>query len=188
MRGMGTKSFGIAAALIGGLVYFASAPANATTYDWTLSGTVSGFGTITTNDALVSNAGSIGTDITGITGTIDNQTVSGLNGFGDNILYPSNLGTDGFGPLKGLLDALGLSFSLDGSITNIFFAGTAGYDFESFGNSDPALSFARNESFSVSAAATPLPATLPLLAGGLGFVGYLARRRKRTGKQAPATA
>lgn len=32
--------------------------------------------------------------------------------------------------------------------------------------------------------ATPLPATLPLFAGGLGFVGYLARRRK----QARATA
>jgi hypothetical protein len=27
--------------------------------------------------------------------------------------------------------------------------------------------------------ATPLPATLPLFAGGLGFVGYLTRRRKR---------
>ncbi len=28
-------------------------------------------------------------------------------------------------------------------------------------------------------ATTPLPATLPLFAGGLGFVGYLTRRRKR---------
>jgi hypothetical protein len=28
--------------------------------------------------------------------------------------------------------------------------------------------------------ATPLPATLPLFAGGLGFVGYLTRRKKRT--------
>jgi len=27
--------------------------------------------------------------------------------------------------------------------------------------------------------ATPLPATLPLFAGGLGFVGYLTRRRKK---------
>jgi hypothetical protein len=34
-------------------------------------------------------------------------------------------------------------------------------------------------------AATPLPATLPLFAGGLGFVGYLTRRRK---KAAPAAA
>jgi hypothetical protein len=26
---------------------------------------------------------------------------------------------------------------------------------------------------------TPLPASLPLFAGGLGFVGYLTRRKKR---------
>jgi hypothetical protein len=30
--------------------------------------------------------------------------------------------------------------------------------------------------------ATPIPASLPLFAGGLGFVGYLSRRRKRSGK------
>jgi hypothetical protein len=35
---------------------------------------------------------------------------------------------------------------------------------------------------------TPLPATLPLFAGGLGFVGYLARRRKQSGKQALVAA
>jgi len=34
---------------------------------------------------------------------------------------------------------------------------------------------------------TPLPATLPLFAGGLGFVGYLTRR-KRSPKQTPAAA
>ena len=33
--------------------------------------------------------------------------------------------------------------------------------------------------------ATPLPATLPLFAGGLGFVGFLAKRRKNA-KQALA--
>ena len=31
-----------------------------------------------------------------------------------------------------------------------------------------------------AAAATPLPATLPLFAGGLGFVGYLTRRKRKT--------
>jgi len=36
--------------------------------------------------------------------------------------------------------------------------------------------------------ATPLPATLPLFAGGLGFVGYLAKRRKQNAKQALAAA
>jgi hypothetical protein len=36
-----------------------------------------------------------------------------------------------------------------------------------------------------TSSATPLPATLPLFAGGLGFVGYLTRRKKRN---AQATA
>jgi hypothetical protein len=36
--------------------------------------------------------------------------------------------------------------------------------------------------------ATPLPATLPLFAGGLGFVGYLTKRRKQNAKQALAAA
>ena len=41
--------------------------------------------------------------------------------------------------------------------------------------------------FSISeTATTPLPATLPLFAGGLGFVGYLTRRKKRA--QAVAAA
>jgi hypothetical protein len=38
------------------------------------------------------------------------------------------------------------------------------------------------------ASATPIPATLPLFAGGLGFVGYLAKRRKQNGEQARAVA
>jgi len=36
--------------------------------------------------------------------------------------------------------------------------------------------------------ATPLPATLPLFAGGLGFVGYLTGRKKRKAGQALAAA
>jgi hypothetical protein len=40
----------------------------------------------------------------------------------------------------------------------------------------------------LTAATTPLPATLPLFAGGLGFVGYLTRRRKQSAKQVLAAA
>ena len=36
--------------------------------------------------------------------------------------------------------------------------------------------------------ATPLPAALPLFAGGLGFVGYLTGRKKRKAGQAIAAA
>jgi hypothetical protein len=40
----------------------------------------------------------------------------------------------------------------------------------------------------IAAATTPLPAALPMFAGGLGLVGYLARRRKRSSGQALAAA
>ena len=36
-----------------------------------------------------------------------------------------------------------------------------------------------DQSFTLEIGTTPLPATLPLFAGGLGFVGYLTRRRKQ---------
>jgi hypothetical protein len=51
------------------------------------------------------------------------------------------------------------------------YAQQASYSFGS--NSDPG-----NWTTTTSVAATPLPATLPLFAGGLGFVGYLTRRKK----------
>ncbi len=42
--------------------------------------------------------------------------------------------------------------------------------------------------FTAAVTATPLPATLSLFAGGLGFVGFLAKRRKQNAKQAIAAA
>ncbi len=45
-----------------------------------------------------------------------------------------------------------------------------------------------SNSFSASASTTPLPATLPLFAGGLGFVGYLTGRKKRKAGQTLAAA
>jgi hypothetical protein len=39
------------------------------------------------------------------------------------------------------------------------------------------------EGVSATPSATPLPAAFPLFAGGVGFVGYLARRRKRGASQ-----
>jgi hypothetical protein len=43
-------------------------------------------------------------------------------------------------------------------------------------------------SFTAPVSATPLPATLPLFAGGLGVVGFLAKRRKRNASRALAAA
>jgi hypothetical protein len=36
--------------------------------------------------------------------------------------------------------------------------------------------------------ATPLPATFPLFAGGLGVFGFISRRKKRNAEKALATA
>jgi len=44
------------------------------------------------------------------------------------------------------------------------------------------------EAIVTGGSATPAPAALPLFAGGLGFVGYLTRRRKQSSKQALAAA
>jgi hypothetical protein len=45
-----------------------------------------------------------------------------------------------------------------------------------------------NEEANFDVTPTPLPASLPLFGGGLGFVGYLAKRRKRSATLALATA
>jgi hypothetical protein len=45
-----------------------------------------------------------------------------------------------------------------------------------------------NGSLSIALAPTPLPAALPLFAGGLGMLGLFGRRRKRTAAQASAAA
>jgi hypothetical protein len=163
----------LVALLFGGALALSSA-AKADTYDWTLTGTIDGSGTITTsNTPPATNAGSVGQNVTGVTGTIDGETIGILNSFGDNILYPSNVGTDGFGPLKGALDALGLSFDVNGNVTaNIFFAGN-GYDVEIFPTTGEV--FAGGESFSV-VAATPLPPAWTMMLGAIVMLGFYAFR------------
>jgi hypothetical protein len=79
------------------------------------------------------------------------------------------------------------------TVTSIFnFSATVGEDtLSSIGLTSFQLSSSNNPccdipttiggtvAFALAPAATPLPATLPLFAGGLGFVGYLTRRKKR---------
>ena len=168
------KSLGIASIIGGSLFAFAGVPASAATYDWTLTGTFSGSGTLTTNDVAIMNAGSTGETITGISGTFNGSNITSIvpNG-NDNILYPNNFGSDGFGPPKGALDALGLFFVVNGGDINIFFAGSAGYDVEG------ASILANSERFAVSlaVAASPLPSSWIMTAGGLVGLGFLAFRR-----------
>jgi len=81
----------------------------------------------------------------------------------------SLLGNPGSGTVNAAVEITGLN-----SFTSLTFSDTTG--------NSPAFEF------DIGEAATPLPATLPLFAGGLAFVGYLAKRRKQNVKQAFAAA
>lgn len=164
------------------------------TVDWTLtsgsSAATGGFhfaggGTIT------ATSGTGGYVITGITGTISDgstpETITGLATAGDDLLFPigstftgppivdagssyistSNLNTTGFGfrTVAGTIDIVGFN---NPNSTDVV-AGKNNY-----GETSP-------DGFGVGTfalTATPLPATPPLFAGGLSFVGLLTRRKK----------
>jgi hypothetical protein len=83
-----------------------------------------------------------------------------------------------------VVDTLNQSFNTSGpTLVTLDWSGINEVEFSSGG--------ARGDQFvldNLDISNTPLPATLPLFAGGLGFVGYLTRRRKQSGKQALATA
>ena len=79
----------------------------------------------------------------------------------------SLLGNPGSGTVNAAVEITGLN-----SFTSLTFSDTVG--------NSPAFEF------DIGEAATPLPATLPLFASGLGFVGYLAKRRKQNANQALA--
>jgi hypothetical protein len=172
------------ALVIGGFLSFAAtmAPASASTvYDWTLSGgdlAATGSGSITVSDTAVQYAGSTGETITAISGTIDGSAITGLTTVGDNILYPYNFGSDGFGSLKGMLDASGLSFmTAAGQTFNIFFAGMAGYDEEG------SVPFGQGTFTVTEVSPTPLPPTWTMMLGallGLGFIFYRGGSRRTT--------
>ncbi len=104
-----------------------------------------------------------------------------------NASDPNNLTVQFYGP--GYTSTLNLVFEfslLDPIAYNPIIGGINGPSYECSGFSCTA----NDERFVDAgfAAATPLPATLPLFAGGLGFVGYLVRRRKRSGEEIRAAA
>lgn len=157
--------------------------ANASTYDYVFSaGSYSAVGTLTTG-ATAFDGGFLITDMTGSfspDGGVSEYalTLAPLGTFpqfNDNLLfYPGN---------PPYLDFNGLAFDADGEEWNVFYATTAE------GGDNAYVLFIENESFVESfdgsftvapaVSATPLPATLPLLAGGLCIIGFLAHRRKR---------
>jgi hypothetical protein len=122
--------------------------------------------------------------VTSVTGTLGPFTVSlaptgtvsnGFGDFNDNILYyDTPVPTSYF-------DSMGLGLSIGGNGADIA-CGVGCFVIYPDTPSD------LHPITSLSVSQTPLPAALPLFAGGLGMVGLLARRRKRQAKSTLAAA
>ena len=132
---------------------------------------VTGSGTFTVSDTSSTVLGFTGYQVE--SATFDNSpvTLSSYEG-ADNVLFP---GGYGYGTPQGLTDGGGIAFETSGGeFINITSAGGGLYnEYVLSGNT---FSEGVRGDFSVNVAATPLPATLALFAGGLGFVGFLARK------------
>ena len=166
----GMTRFGASALIVAGLIAVGfSAPARASVvYNLTLTATsdsdstpltmYDGTGTITLSSApsptMQTNYASAP-----VTFSIDGESFSGtatsvqfLDGNFRNATFSEQIGSS---PFRFVLDTTGVfAFYYDNELQEA--AGT----------------------ITSSLATTPLPATLPLFAGGLGFVGYLTRRKK----------
>jgi hypothetical protein len=153
------------------------APASATTWNWEIIGAGSYDGSGTISGSVSCGVGCF--EITAATGDIAGDTITGIstfaNQFGapDNYLFPS--AADPF-----QIDTLGISFAVSGpflgTAVNIFHE--AGFDIDKL---DPqnGTGEAFGDFMIVGVVATPLPAALPLFAGGLGMIGLLGRRKNR---------
>jgi hypothetical protein len=141
-----------------------------------------------------------------VTGEIDGLFANGTNEKATHVYLESypNVGlsfTVPFDMVPSVDESNSFDVNAAGQITDVFFQADDGqttYDFcLSYGKCNPASFLYNWQSQQIAGAsdlsftlvsATPLPATLPLFAGGLGFVGYLTRRRKQNSKQALAAA
>jgi len=160
--------------------------AGAVTLDWSVSGL--GSGTITATTPGVAGVHTA----TGITGTFQGSglTLLPANSWGGNdnlVYYPVSASPTGLN----LLDFDGVSFSYNGGkgVGNLYGYTTgatpgscctvAAYQVKYNSQNSGKTTHGTVASASVSVAATPLPASLPLFAGGAAVVGLVARRRKK---------
>jgi hypothetical protein len=176
-----------AAFVIGGLLPLiaGSVPANASTvdFDWTLTGpaaSLGGFQFTGSGTLTAQTTATPGVDlVTAMTGEVSSSTIENaaitllaVNAFqgNNNLLFPN--GVTATNPT--VLNGGGLSFAITAGDINIFSFGGTGTG-NAYGQISPS-GFGVGH-FEVSA--TPLPAALPLFAGGLGALGLLGWRRKR---------
>jgi hypothetical protein len=160
---------GLATAVVG-LTLLTPAPAIAVTFDFSYFSTntpgLSGSGEFT-----ATSLGGGEYQLTGITGFGGNNdiAITSLSSYAaaDNIL---------FYPTQPFVDFGGISFNTaDGDAWNIYWNGYYGVlDF----NTNP-VGYPNSVTIDFSVTETPLPAALPLFAGGLAAWGLFARQRKR---------
>jgi len=152
-------------------------------------GTSEGTGTLTLNFSTLAADYSLNESLAGILVSI---ATSNLDGDGMFTITPTNLasGSQFQTGTAGQIYTLSAEESGTGASTVLFLdLSTNSWRLEE--GSDSGATSAQG-AFTITGptlvSATPLPATLPLFAGGLGFVGYLAKRRKQTAKQALGAA
>ena len=194
----------VALAALASISFSLTAARADTLYDWTISGgtaqdssgALSGSGTITLSTTPTFTSTGTGYAVDGITGSFTSTDVTGsvtgtfTSGAVDNLVYTADPG--GF-----ILDDFGLGVTVMVSSTNSYqlefgqVNGDPGYYNETCcGSSEPIYDF-NDVTFgltSTTVSTTPLPAALPLFAGGLGMLGMFARGKKQKAEKALAAA
>jgi hypothetical protein len=186
--------FKASALLIAGLIAAGfSAPAKANVvYDITFDNygsTVEGTGTLTLNFPTLAADEGVNESLAGILVSI---ATSNLDGNGMFMITPTNLASGSQFQTGTLGQIYTLTAQESGSgASSVLFLDLYTSSWQLHNGNDEGAT-ADQGSFTITgpflAAATPLPATLPLFAGGLGFIGYLTKRRKRNAKQVLRTA
>jgi hypothetical protein len=173
------------AAVMLGWGFLGAAPAKASTYDVTFSGSNFDVSAVVTTSNSLDALG--GYDITGISGTVTGPTdgaisglvanpgqpfqgtyydSSGLGWYYDNVLFAGSIPVDNNGIL--------FSFGAD-IVANLYSVGSSFF----LSVDDPSSFWNPGDPGTLQVTATPIPAALPLFATGLGLVGLLEWRRKR---------
>jgi hypothetical protein len=154
------------------IVWSFAAPAHAAVLDWSfdivLSSGDSGTGTFVTQDTPVGGPYLITSIQDGYWDGSAMTLLGPVSGFNDNLLYPAGQPFDPTG-LAFTADGVTWRIWLDNSIPSLVWCDTS-----SCSESDGTVLFSQ-----ITETTTPIPAALPLFGGGLGVIGFLARRRKR---------